>query len=570
MSTRRKKFLSYYRPYAGKFLLVLLCSLISAGAAVLFPLCVRNITQAILEGGAFSVREPLLLLLLVTLVEVCSSAFYDYTGHSIGANMENDLRQELFSHLENLSFSFYDTHRVGELMSHLTNDLSSLAEFFHHAPEDYLVYSVKFIGSAVILFFIDPTLTLYAFALLPVMLFLTLYLNRKVRRASAQSLDNISKINSRAEEALSGIRVSQAFNRQDYERRSFAEAGLRFIRSRRAIYGAEAVEYQSLTLLTRLMYVIAILAGLYRIHFDYISVADLIAFILYIENLTTPVKQLAWMTTQYQQGMAGFDRAMNLLDIPQGIADLPDALPLPDVRGDIAFENVTFGYRQDTPPVLKNISFTLPAGHCIAIVGISGVGKSTLCGLIPRFYEPQQGAILLDGRDIRTVSLSDLRAQISVVQQDTYLFSGSVMENIRYSCPKATDDMVRDAARSAGAEEFIVKLPQGYRTDIGPRGVRLSGGQRQRLSIARAFLRDAPLLILDEATSALDNESEQAIRLALDRLRQGRTTLLIAHRLSTVRSADIICVLRKGTVCEMGTYEELLHSDGEFSRLYAE
>ena len=570
MNRRTKKLLSYYRPYAGRFAAVLLCAMISAAAAVLFPLCVRGITEAMLGGGDVSVGGGLAQLLLLTAFGLAASTYFDYVGHAVGADMENDLRQELFAHLERLSFSFFDTHRVGELMSRLTSDLNNLAELFHHGPEDYLVHSVRFVGTAVALCVLDWRLALCAFAFLPPMAALTLYLNRRVRRASAENLEDIAGINARAEEALSGIRVSQAFNRQAYERAAFAESGKRFVRSRKRIYGAETVEDASLNLLTRLMYIAVILAGLVRIRAGGATAADLVAFILYVENLTTPVRHLAWMTTQYQQGLAGFDRAMELLETAPDVADAPDPAPLGPVAGSVTFERVTFRYRPEARPVLENVSFSLPAGGSIAIVGISGAGKSTLCSLIPRFYDVQQGRILLDGRDVKGIALDDLRAQISIVQQDTFLFSGSVLENIRYSRPDATDAQVREAARSAGAEAFIEGLPQGYHTDIGPRGVQLSGGQRQRLAAARAFLRDAPVLILDEATSALDRESERVIQRTLDRLRQGRTTICIAHRLSTIRGADVICVIRDGAICEMGDFEQLMAKGGEFARLYGE
>ncbi len=569
MKRRYKKFFSYYRPYRGKFLLVLSCAVISAAMGVLFPLCVRNITDALLTGARASVLPHAALLGLLTVTEVFSSGYFDLVGHTIGARMENDLRQELFGHLEDMSFRFFDQRRVGELMSRLTNDLNDLAEMFHHAPEDYLVYSIRFIGSSVVLFLIDWRLALCAYAFLPVMAVLTLKLNRRVRRVSEENLEDISEINARAEEAISGIRVSQAFNRQEYEKEGFARAGLRFAASRGRIYGMEMVEDKALYVLTRCMYIAVILYGLMRVRSGGAAVADLIAFILYIENLTTPIRHLAWMTTQYQMGLAGFGRAMELLETVPDITDPGNEAPRGIARGDIAFEGVSFRYRQEKP-VLRDVSFRIKSGECFAIVGVSGVGKSTICGLIPRFYDVDKGRITLDGRDIRDIPLAYLREQISIVQQDTYLFSGSVMENIRYSRPEATDEQVMEAARNAGADTFIRGLPDGYATDIGPRGVRLSGGQRQRLSIARAFLRNAPVLILDEATSALDRESEQGIQKALEVLRRGRTTICVSHRLSTISGADVICVLREGEVCETGSFDELMSQRGEFYRLYGE
>ena len=571
MSAERiRKFLSYYRPYRWKFASVLLGALVAAGMAVLFPVCVHRVTDIILSGHA--AVEPLLqmgaVMLLIVLVESFSNFYFDYIGHTLSASMENDLRQELFAHLEHMPHSFYDTHRVGELMSNLTNDLCELAELYHHGPEDYTVGAVQFVGASVVLFVLDWRLALLMYAFLPLMAFLTLRLNRKVRRASDENQRNIAQINAYAEDALSGIRVSQAFNRQAEEQRRFAMAGSRFVRSRKDIYLAESIEYQSLNLLTRMMYVVVILAGLLGIRSGSVQVADLVAFLLYISSLTEPVKKLAWMTTQFQRGLAGFERVAAVLEMKPGIADKPGAKALAGVRGDIEMRNVVFRYGENQERVLDGVDLNVKAGECLAIVGASGVGKTTICALIPRFYEPEQGSVRIDGMDVRDVSLHSLRDAISLVPQDTYLFAGTVMENIRYGRPDATDEMIREAARNASAEEFIEALPDGYNTDIGPRGVRLSGGQRQRLAIARAFLKDAPVLILDEASSALDSESERYIHEAIARLRKGRTIVLIAHRLSTVQQADRICVLKDGRIAEEGDCESLMALGGEFARLY--
>lgn len=571
MSAERiRKFLSYYRPYRWKFASVLLGALVAAGMAVLFPVCVHRVTDIILSGHA--AVEPLLqmgaVMLLIVLVESFSNFYFDYIGHTLSASMENDLRQELFAHLEHMPHSFFDTHRVGELMSNLTNDLCELAELYHHGPEDYTVGAVQFVGASVVLFVLDWRLALLMYAFLPLMAFLTLRLNRKVRRASDENQRNIAQINAHAEDALSGIRVSQAFNRQAEEQRRFAMAGSRFVRSRKDIYLAESIEYQSLNLLTRMMYVVVILAGLLGIRSGSVQVADLVAFLLYISSLTEPVKKLAWMTTQFQRGLAGFERVAAVLEMKPGIADKPGAKALAGVRGDIEMRNVVFRYGENQERVLDGVDLNVKAGECLAIVGASGVGKTTICALIPRFYEPEQGSVRIDGMDVRDVSLHSLRDAISLVPQDTYLFAGTVMENIRYGRPDATDEMIREAARNASAEEFIEALPDGYNTDIGPRGVRLSGGQRQRLAIARAFLKDAPVLILDEASSALDSESERYIHEAIARLRKGRTIVLIAHRLSTVQQADRICVLKDGRIAEEGDCECLMALGGEFARLY--
>ncbi len=569
MGRKTRKFLSYYRPYVLRFGLVLLCALISAAAAILFPLCVRQITDLALEGEDLS---RLLyvggIMLGLAVIGSVSGFCFDYFGHCVGADMENDLRQELFSHLEKLSFSFYDRHRVGELMSSLTNDLCNLAELYHHGPEDYLVNSVKFVGASAILFVIDWRLTLCMYVFLVPMAVLTIRLNRKARTAAAKNQHNIAEINARAEDSLAGIRVSQAFNRQETEKKLFAKAGTAFLHSRKEIYFTEAVEYQVLQALTQLMNIAVIILGLTGIFRGVLAVGDWVAFLMYIGYLTEPVQKLAWMTTQYQQGIAGFERVLGLLDTEPEIRDLPGAGDAGILTGDIEFRHVTFRYSENNDAVLDDISLNVPEGSCLAVTGISGVGKTTICSLLPRFYDPQDGVITIGGEDIQGFTLDSLRRNISVVQQDTYLFSGSVMENIRYGRPDASDEMVMQAARAASADGFIRALPEGYATDVGPKGVRLSGGQRQRIAIARAFLRDTPILILDEATSALDSESERAIHAALARLRKGRTTIMVAHRLSTIREADRICVMREGKISEQGTYEELIHRQGEFSRIY--
>lgn len=569
---RIKKFLSYYKPYRMRFVKVLCCALIAAGMAVLFPLCVHRATDIMLseDVARSALVVPVLLMLLVVAVEALSNFYYDYFGHSMGAEMENDMRQELFAHLETLPHAFYDTHRVGELMSNLTNDLNNLSELYHHGPEDYITGAVQFIGASAVLFVMDWRLALCLYAFLPVMGVLTMRLNRRVRRASDESQRNIAAINAHAEDALSGIRVSQAFNRQDEEKRRFALAGGRFARSRKDVYLAESIEYQSLNALTRLMYVAVIVFGLIGARNGGVQVADIVAFMLYIGSLTEPVRKLAWMTTQFQTGLAGFERVADVLDICPEICDGSDALPLTDVRGDIALKGVTFRYSEGLENVLDGVDMDVKAGECVAIVGASGVGKTTICALMPRFYDAGSGSVTIDGRDVRDLTLRSLRDAISLVPQDTYLFAGTVMDNIRYGRPDATDEMVFAAAKNASADEFIAALPQGYDTDIGPRGVRLSGGQRQRLAIARAFLKDAPILILDEASSALDSESERYVHEAIARLRKGRTVVLIAHRLSTVRQADRVCVLKDGRIVETGDCDSLMAAGGEFARLYSE
>lgn len=571
-NVRWKKFLSYYKGYRGRFALVLVCALIASGAALVFPLCVGYVTDNVLTGAASAgtLATAAAVMLAVVLAEFGTNFYFDYFGHCVGSEMENDLRQELFSHLEKMSFSFYDKNRVGALMSSLTNDLNDLSELYHHGPEDYAVNFVKFAGASVILFMIDWRMALCLYAFLPVMGFLTIKLNRRVRRGAAVNQQRIADINARAEDALSGIRVSQAFCREEYEKGLFRKAGTAFTRSRKDIYLAEAVEYQILTFITRLMYLAVIIFGGWGMMTGRTEVAALVTFIMYISYLTEPVRHLAWMTTQFQMGLAGFDRVAAILETEPEIGNRENAVDIGVSKGQVELDGVTFRYGRDRDYVLSDISLDIRPGECVAVAGISGAGKTTLCALIPRFYEPEKGAIKVDGLDIRDIELSSLRKNISMVQQDTFLFTGSVMENIRYADPKASDEDVMRAAEMADADGFIRQLPEGYDTDVGPRGVRLSGGQRQRVAIARAFLRDAPILILDEATSALDGESERAVHGALERLRKGRTTLMIAHRLSTIKDADRIVVIHDGAVAEEGTYDYLMEKGGVFAGLYRE
>lgn len=564
-----KKFLSYYKLYRNRFAVVLACALTFSAASMAFPKLAEKILTLATQGGT---KEQILAYIAfaigVLLLEAISSTFFDYHGHCIGAEMENDLRQELYESLERQSFSFFDRHRTGELMSSLTNDLNELAELFHHGPEDYLVNGITFLGVAVILFLTAPPLAILVFCFLPPMAYMTLRLNRYVRKASEESAEAVARINATAEETLNGIRVTQSFRREDTEIRKFRSAGSAFMKARKRVYGAESVEYQSLTLLTRLMYLTVIAAGAYAVGSGRMQAPKLLSFVLYLDLITQPVKHLAWMTTQYQRGLAGFDRVYRYLNAEPSIREPSVPCSPGEGKGSLELKDIVFRYEEGKETILNGLSLKVMPGEHVALAGISGVGKTTLCSLIPRFYEPLQGEILLDGKRISDLPLSFLRDSVSVVRQDTWLFSGTVAENIAYGKEGAGREEIRAAAKSADAETFILALPKGYETPVGPNGVRLSGGQRQRIAIARAFLKDAPVLILDEATSSLDPESERSVHKALKALRAGRTTLTIAHRLSTLREADRICMLREGRICETGTADELLEKNGEFAHLY--
>ena len=567
-----KQILSFYKPYKGLFAADLLCSLIAAAIGLVLPLGAGYITDNVLAGDLSAAPGKILgvgaLLLGLVLVQALCSYFMDYQGHAIGARMERDMRAQLFAHCQRLSFSYFDSHPIGDLMSRLTNDSLSLAEFFHHVPEDVLVNSIKFVGASLILWHIHWQMTLVILCFLPFMLAYTLYFNKKMAAALEQGREDMGEINAQAEDTLSAIRMVQSFGNEAVEAQKFHVRNEKFLESRKRGYKGEALCYGGMDAFSSLIPIAVVVVGGLSILQGSLALSELVVFLLYVSYFTQPIQSLVNTSRLIQEGRTGFARYMEILETQPEVADLPGAQDLPPVKGDIRFSHVTFRYGEGDA-VFRNLNLTIRAGEYVALVGASGVGKTTLCSLIPRFYDVEAGEITVDGVPIRQATLRSLRGSVGLVQQDVALFTGSVTENIAYGRPGATFQQVREAARKAGAEEFIQKLPQGYDTDIGPRGVKLSGGQRQRLSIARAFLKDPPILILDEATSALDSQSELVVQRSLEDLARHRTTLVIAHRLSTIQGAQRIVVLDENGVCEEGTHQSLMAQGGVYAKLYA-
>ena len=571
MNANLKKLLSFYKPYKGIFFADLLCSLIAAAIGLILPLGAGYITDNILSGDLSAAPERILktggLLLVLVLVQAWCSYFMDYQGHAMGARMERDMRAQLFRHCEKLSFSYYDEHPVGDLMSRITNDSLSLAEFFHHVPEDVLVNAIKFVGASVILWNIHWQMTLVILCFLPFMLAYTLYFNKKMAAALAQGREDMGEVNAQAEDSLSAIRMVQSFGNEGVEAQKFDRQNEKFLDSRKKSYRGEALCWGGMNAFSSLLPIaVVVFGGLAMVNGGF-SLSNLVVFLLYVSYFTQPIQSLVNTSRLIQEGRTGFRRFMEILETKPEITDAPGARELPRVKGEIRFSHVGFRYGEGDA-VFRDLNLTIQAGEYVALVGASGAGKTTLCSLIPRFYDVESGEISLDGIPVKSVTLHSLRENVGVVQQDVELFTGSVAENIAYGKPGASLEEIRAAAQKAGAEEFIEKLPQGYDTDIGPRGVKLSGGQQQRLSIARAFLKDPPILILDEATSASDSQSEQVVQRSLEDLARHRTTLVIAHRLSTIRGAGRILVLNDTGICEEGTHESLLAQGGVYAQLY--
>lgn len=572
MEHKWKRLISYYRPYRGLFFSDMVFAILGAAVTLAIPLIVRYITTTVVllpgeEALQIILRLGAAMVAMVALECFCN--FYiAYYGHIMGAKIEHDMRNEIFEHYQKLSFTFFDNQKVGQLLSRITSDLFDISELLHHGPEDVTISLIKFIGSFLILVNINGTLTVITFAFIPVIAVYAFLLNRRMKHAFKTNRARIADINGQIEDSLSGVRAVKSFGNEAIEIEKFHEGNERFVESKRKSYWYMGLYNSGLGALTTLVTIVVLVAGASLMTGGRMKVADLVTFLLYINNFTDPIKKLINFTEQFQNGYSGYERFLEIMDVEPDITDAKDAQHITSVKGDICFDNVSFKYEEKQDTVLSHINLDVKAGEYVAIVGSSGGGKTTLCSLIPRFYDVDGGTVKLDGTDIRKIYLKDLRRQIGIVQQDVYLFAENIMENIRYGRPDATDEEVIEAAKLANADGFISQLPDGYQTDIGQRGVKLSGGQKQRLSIARVFLKNPAILIFDEATSALDNESEKIVQESMEKLAKGRTTFVIAHRLSTIRNAGRILVLTANGIEEEGTHEELLARNGVYAKLY--
>ena len=564
--------ISYYKPYLGTFFLDMFFAVLASAIALVIPLAVRNITSTIPgmtpEAGMQKILVIGGILIVLVIVQFFANYYISYYGHVMGAKMEYDMRAEIFLHYQKLSFSFYDDQKVGQLMSRITSDLFEITELLHHGPENIVIALIKITGAFIILAGISGYLTLAAFIMLPFMFWFAYVLNKRMRKAFRQNRVKIAEINTQIEDNLSGIRVVKSFANEDIENAKFKAGNDGFLLAKKASYLNMGIFHSGMTAFTLLINIIVIVAGGVLMVKGLVKVPDFITFLLYINVFTEPVRMIIDFTEQFQNGYTGFERFVEMISIDPDIKDREGAEVLSDVKGDITFEDVSFKYKEGAHRVLRHINLEVPAGSYVALVGSSGGGKTTLCSLIPRFYDVTGGTIRVDGKDIRDVTLKSLRDNIGIVQQDVYMFAGTILENISYGRPGASKEEIIEAAKLANAHDFITSLPNGYDTDIGQRGVKLSGGQKQRISIARVFLKNPPILIFDEATSALDNESENIVKESLERLAKNRTTLVIAHRLSTIRNAERILVLTENGIEESGTHGELMEKGGVYASLY--
>lgn len=568
-----KRFLPYFKKYKGILIFDLLCASLTTVCDLVFPIIVSNITDLGVQSPELLTVGLIVkcgvLYLILRLLDAAANFYMQNTGHVMGAKIETDMRRDLFTHLQKLSFSYFSSHKIGQIMSRITSDLFDITEFAHHGPEEFFIAGLKISVSFIILLGVNPLLTCIVFAILPFIFIFVKFFNTRMRRAFKAQRVQVGEINSQVEDSLLGIRVVKSFANEEIEKEKFNEGNKEFLRLKKLGYLYMGGFGSTNRLFEGLMYLTVVVAGAFFLMKGSITPGNFTAYLLYVSTLFASIRTIIQFTEQFQRGMTGIERFCEIMDAPQDIIEKPDAKVLKNVEGDIEFKNVAFHYSDDDTEVLRGINIHIPKGHSVALVGPSGGGKTTMCNLIPRFYDVTEGEIKIDGIDIKDVTLKSLRSAIGVVQQDVYLFSGTVFENIEYGKPGASREEVIEAAKAAGAHEFISSLPDGYDTYVGERGVKLSGGQKQRISIARVFLKNPPVLILDEATSALDNESEKVVQDSLERLAKGRTVLTIAHRLTTVKNADTILVLTDKGIEEQGSHNELIEKGGIYSRLYS-
>ncbi|MBQ8387763.1 MAG: ABC transporter ATP-binding protein [Clostridia bacterium] len=562
-----KRFLSYYKPHKKIFIMDMTASLIVALTAILYPIITRVMLNDFIPNAKYKMIIGFGLLLLgIYFIRMLLNFFIQYYGHVMGVRMQAQMRSDMFNHLEKLPYKFFDNNETGKIMSRMTNDLMDISELAHHGPENILISGISVIVSFIYLWTIRWELTLIVFACVPLLILISLVLRKRMREAFMQSRKSIAVINASLESSISGIRVTKAFNNSEKETEKFEQGNESFVKARKSAYKAMGQFHSSTTFVTDIFNVIVLIAGGLFLYNGLITFPDYSAFIVSINLFISPVMMLINFMEQYQNGVTGFRRFIEIMD-EEPEKDAPDSQRVGKLGGHIEFRNVTYGYGDDKD-VLKNISINIEKGKTFALVGPSGGGKTTICHLIPHFYDVESGEILIDGVGIDKMTRGSLRENIGIVQQDVYLFNASIKDNILYGRPDATEDEVIEAAKRANIHDYVMTLPEGYNTEIGERGVRLSGGQKQRLSIARVFLKNPPILILDEATSALDNATEILIQQSLDELCRGRTTIVVAHRLSTVKNADEIAVISDGQIIEQGTHEELITLDGAYAELY--
>lgn len=563
-----KKFFAYYRPYRKLFLLDFCCAVVLAVLELCFPLAVSHVIDTLLpEGNLKLIIGACAILLAVYVLNTFLSFVVTYWGHMLGINIETDMRKRLFEHVQKLSFRFFDNTKTGHLISRMTNDLFEIGEVAHHGPEDMFIAVMTLIGAFGIMAYINLPLTIMTFIVVPIILVLVLYFNGKMTKASHRLFGDMADFNARVEDTVGGIRVVQAFSNEKHESKLFAGNNSRFRQAKLISYKIIGLNSSVTYFLMRLVTLFVLLAGTWFVINDNLLYGEFVAFVLMTNIFFKPIEKINAVIESYPRGIAGFRRYVELLETEPDVADAPNAKSVDRLHGDIEYRNVTFGYEGEAK-VLKDISLSIRAGETIAFVGPSGAGKTTLCSLLPRFYEVDGGSISVDGHDIRDLKLESLRKQIGIVQQDVFLFAGTIRDNITYGKLGASDADIMEAARRARLEEFILSQPNGLDTVVGERGVKLSGGQKQRMAIARMFLKNPPILILDEATSALDTETEQAIQQSLAELSEGRTTLVIAHRLATIKNADRIVVVTENGITEEGRHEELVATGGIYSRLH--